>query len=76
MEKFNDNLGDLSQFKILTLEEVQQGLSGSKAFFDEISTNKTFHEISSEIALSSSFGKNSKFYRQEREIITGKIPKL
>ncbi|MCE3075144.1 hypothetical protein [Chryseobacterium gwangjuense] len=76
MEKFNGNLSDLSHFNILTLKEVEQGFLGNKNFFEEIITNKTFQEISNEIALNSPFGKSSQFYRQEREIITGQIPKL
>lgn len=44
--------------------------------FAAVRTNKTFREISNEIALQSPFGKNSIFYRAEREILTGKIPKL
>ncbi len=76
MEKFNDDLGDLSQFKILSFEEVSKGFKGNKDLFEGIRTNKTFQEISNEIALSTPFGKNSEFYRELREIITGQIPKL
>lgn len=76
MEKFNDDLGDLSQFKILSFEEVSQGFKGNKDPFEGIRTHKTFQEISNEIALSTPFGKNSEFYRELREIITGQIPKL
>jgi hypothetical protein len=76
MEKFNDDLGDLSQFKILTFDEVKQGIFGNKDPFEEIRTNKTFYEISNEIALNTPFGKNSEFYRELREIIRGEIPKL
>lgn len=76
MENFNDDLGDLSQFKILNFDHVKQGFVGSKDPFEGIRTNKTFQEISNEIALSTPFGKNSEFYRELREIITGQIPKL
>lgn len=44
--------------------------------FAAIRTNKSFREISNEIALESPFGKNSIFYREEREILKGQIPKL
>lgn len=70
MENFNDDLGDLSQFKILNFDEVRQGI------FEGIRTNKTFHEISNKIALNTPFGKSSEFYREQREIIIGQIPKL
>lgn len=76
MENFNDDLGDLSQFKILSFEDVGKGFKGNKNPFEGIKTNKTFQEISNEIALSKSFGKDSEFYRELRGIITGKIPKL
>lgn len=76
MEKFNDDLGNLSQFKILSFEEVSKGFNGNKDPFEGIKTNKTFQEISNKIALSTPFGKNSDFYREFREIITGQIPKL
>ena len=76
MEKFNDDLGDLSQFKIINFNDLKQGFIGDKNPLEGIRTNKTFQEISNEIALSTAFGKNSDFYRELREIITGKIPKL
>lgn len=76
MEKFNDDLGDLSQFKILNFDEVKQGFAGNKDPFEKIRTNKTFQEISNEIALSTPFGKHSEFYRELREIIKGQIPIL
>lgn len=76
MENFNDDLGDLSQFKILNFDEVRQGIFGNNDPFEGIRTNKTFQEISNEIALSTPFGKNSEFYRELRKIITGQIPKL
>lgn len=44
--------------------------------FASIRTTKSFREISNEIALDSPFGKNSMFYREEREILKGQIPKL
>jgi len=76
MENFNEDLGDLSQFKILNFDELRQGIFGNKDPFEGIRTNKTFQEISNEIALSTPFGKTSEFYREQREIITGQIPKL
>lgn len=36
MEEFDDELGDLSQFKILSFEEVNQGFTGNNAFADTI----------------------------------------
>ena len=44
--------------------------------FEGIRINKTFQEISNEIAMSTPFGKESVFYRELREILTGQIPKL
>ena len=44
--------------------------------FEGISTDKTFYEISNEMALSTPFGKDSVFYRELREILKGQIPKL
>jgi hypothetical protein len=44
--------------------------------FANVRTDKTFREISNEIAMESPFGKNSAFYREEREILKGQIPKL
>lgn len=76
MEKFNDDLGDLSQFKILSFEEVKQDFAESKDSFDGIRTNKNFREMFNEIALSTPFGKNREFYKEQREIIKGQIPKL
>ncbi|MBW7675325.1 hypothetical protein [Chryseobacterium chendengshani] len=76
MENFNDDLEDHSQFKILNFNQVNQGLVGNRDPFEGIRTNKTFQEISNEIALSTPFGKSSEFYKEQREIITGQIPKL
>ena len=76
MEKFNDELGDLSPFKILNFEKIRQDFSGNKDFFEDVRRNKIFQEISNEIALSSPFGNRSKFYKELREILTGQIPKL
>lgn len=44
--------------------------------FASVRTNKSFREISNEIAMESPFGKKSVFYREEREILKGQIPKL
>lgn len=76
MEIFNDDLGDLSQFKILNFDDVKKGFLGGTDPFEGVRTNKTFQEISNEIALSTPFGKSSDFYRELREIIKGQIPKL
>ena len=43
---------------------------------EEVRTNKSFREISNEIAMENPFGKNSMFYKEEREILKGQIPKL
>lgn len=59
----------------LSFDELQKGIIG-KDPFEKIRTHKTFREISNEIALSTPFGKESAFYREEREIIKGQIPKL
>ncbi|MGE4514995.1 MAG: hypothetical protein AB7E26_14465 [Chryseobacterium sp.] len=63
--------------RIIQFEELEKGISGSaKDPFEGIRTNKTFAEISNEIALSTPLGKESVFYRELREIITGQISKL
>jgi hypothetical protein len=41
-----------------------------------VSSGKSFREISNEIALQGSFGEESIFFRKEREILKGQIPKL
>ncbi|WP_299180841.1 hypothetical protein [uncultured Chryseobacterium sp.] len=62
---------------IIQLDELNKGIYGSgKDPFEGVRTDKTFREISNEIALESPFGKNSALYRELREIITGQIPKL
>lgn len=58
-------------------EELERGIFGvGKDPFEGIRTNKTFQEISNEVAMSTPFGKESVFYRELREIIKGQIPKL
>ena len=52
MEKFNDNFGDLSGYKILSFDEVAQGFEGNKnplqgisrKSFEEITFDKKFNE--------------------------------
>lgn len=56
--------------------QLLNGNSTNNDPFASIRTNKTFREISNEIAMESPFGKNSTFYREEREILKGQIPKL
>lgn len=36
MEEFDDEFGDLSQFKVLSFEEVNQGFTGNNAFTNTI----------------------------------------
>lgn len=67
MENFDDEFGDLSQFKILSFEDVSKGFVGNKDPFEGIRTNKTFDEISNEYALSTPFGKKSAFYKPTTE---------
>lgn len=45
MEKFDDEFGDLSGYKILSFEEVTQGFEGNKNPLQEIA-NKSFEEMS------------------------------
>lgn len=58
------------------MEEMGYVMPSGKDPFEGLITDKTFYEISNEIGLSTPFGKDSVFYRELREIITGKIPKL
>lgn len=44
--------------------------------FIPMQANKSFQEISNEVALESPFGRDSIFHREEREILKGQIPKL
>lgn len=61
----------------INIDEIGKGLlSKSEDPFEGIRTTKTFEEISNEIALRMPFGKESVFYRELREILTGQIPKL
>ncbi len=63
--------------QFITFEEMDKGIYGKGADpFEKIRTNKSFREISNEIAMSSPFGKESMMYRELREIITGQIPKI
>lgn len=59
-------------------ESTAKPLSGSADadHFASVRTNKPPREISIEIALESPFGEKSAFYKKEREIRKGKIPKL
>jgi len=76
MENFDDEFGDLSGYKTLSFEEASKGFGENKNLFEEIKSIKTFQQIPNEIALSTPFGKNSIFYKEQREIIIGQIPKL
>jgi len=69
MKQFNDEWSDdLSGFKVISIEDLNKELLGSeKNSFEGIRTNKTFDEISNEYALSTSFGKNSTFYKPTTE---------
>ena len=40
MQNYEDEFGDLSQFKILSFEEVSQGFEGNKNPFKPITTNE------------------------------------
>ncbi|RKE80601.1 hypothetical protein [Chryseobacterium sp. AG363] len=54
--------------RIIQLAELEKGIYGSgKDPFEGIRTNKTFDEISNELALSTPFGKNSLFYKPTSE---------
>ncbi|MFY1045382.1 hypothetical protein [Chryseobacterium sp. GP-SGM7] len=48
MEKFDDIFGDLSQYKILSFEEVSKRFEGNKNPFSEVSARKTLEEINYE----------------------------
>ncbi|MEC5172116.1 MULTISPECIES: hypothetical protein [Chryseobacterium] len=76
MENFDDEFGDLSGYKILSFEEVTQGFEGNKNPLGEMKKSRTFQEITNDIALNTPFGNNSMFYKEQREIIIGQIPKL
>ncbi|SIS55108.1 NAD:arginine ADP-ribosyltransferase [Chryseobacterium piscicola] len=63
MKQFNDEWSDdLSEFKILSFEDLNKGMSGQDPF-KAIRTSKTFDEISNEYALNTPFGKKSAFYK-------------
>ncbi|QLL57193.1 MULTISPECIES: hypothetical protein [Empedobacter] len=49
--------------EFISFEEMEKGVLGKgKNIFDGIKTNKTFQDISNEIAIESPFGKQSIFY--------------
>ncbi|WP_185113453.1 hypothetical protein, partial [Chryseobacterium sp. CCH4-E10] len=73
---FDDEFGDLSGYKILSFEEITQGFEGNKNPLEEMKKSKIFQEITNDIALNTPFGNNSMFYKEQREIIIGQIPKL
>jgi hypothetical protein len=76
MENFDDEFGDLSGYKTLSFEKASKGFERNENLFEEIKPVKTFQEIPNKIALSIPFGKSSIFYKEQREIIIGQIPKL
>ncbi|WP_210148610.1 hypothetical protein [Chryseobacterium scophthalmum] len=63
MEKFDDLFGDLSEYKILSFEEITQGFEGNKNPLQNISIN-SFEDRSNEYSLKSPFGENSLFYKK------------
>jgi len=63
MEKFNDEFGDLSGYKILSFEEVSRGFEGNKNPLQGIAV-KSFEDRSNEYALKSPFAENSIFYKK------------
>ncbi|WP_265428921.1 hypothetical protein [Chryseobacterium sp. YIM B08800] len=63
MEKFDDLFGDLSEYKILTFEEITQGFEGNKNPLQNISIN-SFEDRSNEYSLKSPFRENSLFYKK------------
>jgi len=72
-----DDFDEKSQRMLLGSRLIQfNEYNKGKDPFEGIRTNKTFQEISNEIAMDSPLGKNSAFYRETREILTGQIPKL
>lgn len=67
----------LQRSRFIQFAELEKGIYGNdKDLFESIRTSKTFEEISNEYAMSTPQGKNSVFYREMREILTGYIPKL
>lgn len=64
MEKFNDQFGDLSEYKTLSFEEVSKGFEGNKNPLQSISIN-SFEDRSNEYSLKSPFGENSLFYKKQ-----------
>lgn len=85
-----DDKGEIIPIKGMTFKLMPDGIplvwnSTIENFFNEnssndpfakVRTNKSFREISNEIAMKRPFGKESIFYREEREILKGEIPKL
>lgn len=82
-------LGEITPIKGKSLKLMDDGIpfitnstflfmddNETSAPFVSDSTHKSFRDISNEIAIQSPFGKNSMFYKVEREILTGQIPKL
>ncbi len=81
IEDFNDHTKQPADFQnyirvddsTTMKQQTRYGEYAGKKLFE---ASKTFQEISKEVAIDSPFGKNSVFYKELREIITGQIPKL
>ncbi|MDQ1856707.1 hypothetical protein [Chryseobacterium sp. WLY505] len=76
MENILDDINDFDEeskrvlqgSRIIKFAELEKGIYGSgNDPFEGIRTNKTFDEISNELALSTPFGKNSLFYKPTSE---------
>lgn len=81
--------GGVTPIKNMTLKLMPDGipmiLEGASAGFsnrnpnhdpfESVKTNKSFREISNEIAMETPLGTKSIFYKKEREILVGEIPK-
>lgn len=63
MENFNDEFGDLSEYKILSFEEITQGFEGNKNSLEGIA-RRSFENISNDYSLKSPLGENSLFYKK------------
>lgn len=82
-------LGEITPIKGKSLKLMADGIpfitNSSFSLLDDnessdplalVRINKSYREISNETSMQSPFGKNSMFYKVEREIMKGQIPKL
>lgn len=78
MEKFNDEFGDLSEYKILSFEEISQGFSGNKSplkGLGQFNNNEIEYQDDAYINLTILIEHLKLFYRNYKDIPMNYNPK-